>query len=103
MPSSDVRAILELTPKQSSPDEYVLEAVVIDGERDKALNGIEVFVENWNNSDQSLDLSAKTGERDEWSDGRAFFDVPGIALSVQVNPQGYEAETVTVDADEFPA
>lgn len=103
MPDGDVRAILELTPTNGSEDRYLLEVVVLDSENDQALNGIEVFVENWVNDDPTVDKSAVTGEADDWSDGRAFIEVPQLELSVSANPEGYEYASARVNVDDFPS
>lgn len=100
MPDGDVRAIIELTPKDS--ELFLLEVVVLDSANDQALNGVDVNIENWVNDDPSLDITVTTGAND-WSDGRAFAEVPKQELSVEANPDGYEYGSARVNVDDFPA
>lgn len=97
----DALAHIKLEPKQDgSNDKYILMALVTDASNDKPLNDVEVYVENWENDAQTVDLTGVTGSGDNEL-GRVTFEVPPISLQVAANPDGYKSGSVVVDASEF--
>jgi len=101
MPDRDALVELELKPKSDGSGLYNLLVITTDVSDDSLLNGIEVSVSNWVNSDQSVDITKTTGKGENTQDGRAWFEVPPIELSIEANPDGYEYASARISPNDL--
>lgn len=101
MPDRDALVELELTPKDDGSGLYNLLVIATDASDDSLLGGIDITVQNWNNSDESVDITKATGEGEDVESGRAWFEVPAIELTVEANPDGYEYASARVSPDDL--